>query len=206
MSASRQCGLSIPALLTSAVSGPNVSSAARKSFSTSSSRDTSACTATRLAAGLLDRRDDGLGGLRVARIVHHHRIAPRAEKLAGGGADAAASAGDDCDLAPCPLPVLQAFPCHLARDGARRGARALPFALGSEELKPNRGDPVSETVQHFAFAPDGEIPNNALPLLLYPQALARRRCGRRAHARRSFARTTGSATGSTASSTTGTST
>ncbi len=31
---------------------------------------------------------------------------------------------------------------------------------------------MSETVQHFAFAPDGEIPNNSLPLLFYPQVLA----------------------------------
>jgi len=30
---------------------------------------------------------------------------------------------------------------------------------------------VSETVQSFKFDPDGEIPNNPLPLLLYPQAL-----------------------------------
>ena len=30
---------------------------------------------------------------------------------------------------------------------------------------------MSETVQSFKFEPDGEIPNNSLPLLLYPQVL-----------------------------------
>jgi uncharacterized protein YjlB len=30
---------------------------------------------------------------------------------------------------------------------------------------------VSETVQSFTFEPDGEIPNNSLPLLLYSQGL-----------------------------------
>ena len=57
-------------------------------------------------------------------------------------------------------------------------------------------------VETFSFAPDGDIPNNSLPLLLYRDALPPE-LQSPAAARRCSPATTGAATGSTASSTIG---
>ena len=94
----RVCFSRMPALLTSAVSGPSCASTVSKSRTTSASDATSAPHRQRRPARRLDLRDDRVGRRPVLSVVHAHRVAALGRQPRGRGADAAAAAGHDHHL------------------------------------------------------------------------------------------------------------